>query len=433
MPPFRESKLTMLLKEALGGNSVTTVLACVSPDADDLEETIGTLEFASRCKLVKTNACRSERMRRDLKEHLESEKGLLEAQLVRERTEHAESIDRLRAELYAARCGESAAQAAEHQEMNVPWQLRHELTLKEQLCPSSPSCRNGRFEGANTEEVDGAVAAVGERRRRSLLRKDSPDLALVEELRAANERLNAEQAVLQDVVSQQQLARDQLRSANDALSDSELESHKLRAANDTLTSECSLLTIALAEQEAKERNLLVAKKRLLLEGSELMVALAKQQAAADQLCMANVRLKADRAEVQATHEDVQDLVAKLAARDEMLSVQGRELAELRAALEQRSAAPACFEDTTTPTRNLREAASASLSDLEKVCPEHAKVQVARAMQSQAMLVVVLLVMVALLLLALACTLCPSTRGLGSGWAWASCAASGGRIEIGRGM
>ena len=56
MPPYRQSKLTALLKESLGGNALTTLVAAVSPADDNYSETISTLQFAARCKLVKNTA-----------------------------------------------------------------------------------------------------------------------------------------------------------------------------------------------------------------------------------------------------------------------------------------------------------------------------------------------------------------------------------------
>ena len=50
--PYRESKLTRFLQDSLGGNSRTTMLACVSSSENDLHETIGTLQYAQRAKSV---------------------------------------------------------------------------------------------------------------------------------------------------------------------------------------------------------------------------------------------------------------------------------------------------------------------------------------------------------------------------------------------
>lgn len=53
-PPFRDSTLTWLLKESLGGNSKTVMIACISPV--DYDETLSTLRYASLVKKIKLDA-----------------------------------------------------------------------------------------------------------------------------------------------------------------------------------------------------------------------------------------------------------------------------------------------------------------------------------------------------------------------------------------
>jgi len=55
-PPFRDSKLTYILKESLCGNSKTIMMAAISPSAVDYDETLSTMKFAQSVKLVQTNA-----------------------------------------------------------------------------------------------------------------------------------------------------------------------------------------------------------------------------------------------------------------------------------------------------------------------------------------------------------------------------------------
>ncbi|OQV19332.1 Kinesin-like protein KIF21A [Hypsibius exemplaris] len=50
--PYRESKLTRLLQDSLGGNSKTVMIACVSPAADDFCETLTTLKYANRARNI---------------------------------------------------------------------------------------------------------------------------------------------------------------------------------------------------------------------------------------------------------------------------------------------------------------------------------------------------------------------------------------------
>ena len=54
--PFRQSRLTNLLKDSLGGNSKTTMIANLWPEDRHMEETIGTLLFATRMMKVTTEA-----------------------------------------------------------------------------------------------------------------------------------------------------------------------------------------------------------------------------------------------------------------------------------------------------------------------------------------------------------------------------------------
>ncbi|OEL12845.1 Kinesin-like protein KIN-5B [Dichanthelium oligosanthes] len=81
--PYRDSKLTRLLRESLGGKSKTCIIATVSPSVHSMEETLVTLDYASRAKNIRNKpeankkTCRSvmlkdlyqemERMKQDVK------------------------------------------------------------------------------------------------------------------------------------------------------------------------------------------------------------------------------------------------------------------------------------------------------------------------------------------------------------------------------
>ena len=51
--PYRDSKLTMLLQDSLGGSSKALMIACVSPSQVYLEETLSTLNYATRTMNIK--------------------------------------------------------------------------------------------------------------------------------------------------------------------------------------------------------------------------------------------------------------------------------------------------------------------------------------------------------------------------------------------
>mmetsp|Transcript_29510 Transcript_29510/g.28671 ORF Transcript_29510/g.28671 Transcript_29510/m.28671 type:complete len:357 (+) Transcript_29510:521-1591(+) len=54
--PYRDSKLTRLLEDSLGGNCKTTMMAMVSPSFDSFSESLSTLKFATRAKKIKNEA-----------------------------------------------------------------------------------------------------------------------------------------------------------------------------------------------------------------------------------------------------------------------------------------------------------------------------------------------------------------------------------------
>lgn len=51
--PYRDSKLTRLLQESLGGRAKTTIVATLAPAADCVDETMSTLDYAHRAKSIK--------------------------------------------------------------------------------------------------------------------------------------------------------------------------------------------------------------------------------------------------------------------------------------------------------------------------------------------------------------------------------------------
>ncbi|KAL4152432.1 hypothetical protein PRNP1_009362 [Phytophthora ramorum] len=60
--PYRDSKLTRLLQDSLGGNARTLMIACVSPASVNFEETLNTLKYANRAKNIKNKAIVNDRV-----------------------------------------------------------------------------------------------------------------------------------------------------------------------------------------------------------------------------------------------------------------------------------------------------------------------------------------------------------------------------------
>eukprot|EP00928_Gymnodinium_smaydae_P046454 TRINITY_DN30951_c0_g1_i1.p1 TRINITY_DN30951_c0_g1~~TRINITY_DN30951_c0_g1_i1.p1 ORF type:complete len:816 (+),score=155.49 TRINITY_DN30951_c0_g1_i1:86-2449(+) len=82
-PPFRESKLTHILKESLSGNSKTAMIVAISPSSADYEETTSALKFAQSVKQVRTHAVCNEVSEKTLESQLRKDLEDLREQLMK--------------------------------------------------------------------------------------------------------------------------------------------------------------------------------------------------------------------------------------------------------------------------------------------------------------------------------------------------------------
>ncbi|XP_034534503.1 kinesin-like protein KIF1C, partial [Notolabrus celidotus] len=91
--PYRDSVLTWLLKENLGGNSRTAMIAALSPADINYEETLSTLRYADRAKQIRCNAVINEdpnaKLIRELKTEVERLRNLLFSQGLQELLDNA--------------------------------------------------------------------------------------------------------------------------------------------------------------------------------------------------------------------------------------------------------------------------------------------------------------------------------------------------------
>ena len=82
--PYRNSLLTTLLKDSLGGNCKTVMIATISLDRSNLDETISTLRFAQRVKQVQNEMTKNEKNLYSTRiDQLEKENAMLKRKLLR--------------------------------------------------------------------------------------------------------------------------------------------------------------------------------------------------------------------------------------------------------------------------------------------------------------------------------------------------------------
>ena len=92
--PYRESKLTRLLQDSLGGRTKTSIIATISPAGINLEETLSTLDYALRAKNITNKPEVNQKL---------SKKAVL--------VKYTEEIERLRKDLMASRENVSVKEA----------------------------------------------------------------------------------------------------------------------------------------------------------------------------------------------------------------------------------------------------------------------------------------------------------------------------------
>ncbi|GAB4852240.1 Kinesin-like protein KIN-4A [Ancistrocladus abbreviatus] len=126
--PYRDSKLTRLLQDSLGGNSRTVMIACISPADINAEETLNTLKYANRARNIQNKpvvnrdpiSCEMIKMRQQV-EYLQAElcargggASSNEVQVLKERITWLEAAnDDLRQELNQHRNGCSAVDSCD--------------------------------------------------------------------------------------------------------------------------------------------------------------------------------------------------------------------------------------------------------------------------------------------------------------------------------
>uniref|UniRef100_A0AAX7V7N6 Kinesin-like protein n=1 Tax=Astatotilapia calliptera TaxID=8154 RepID=A0AAX7V7N6_ASTCA len=112
--PYRESKLTRILQDSLGGRTKTSIIATVSPSSSNLEETLSTLEYASRAKNIMNKP--------------EVNQKLTKRTLIKEYTEE---IERLKRDLAATRDKHGVYLSSENYESMVAQITAHEEQVTE--------------------------------------------------------------------------------------------------------------------------------------------------------------------------------------------------------------------------------------------------------------------------------------------------------------
>uniref|UniRef100_A0A8C5B4L0 Kinesin family member 7 n=1 Tax=Gadus morhua TaxID=8049 RepID=A0A8C5B4L0_GADMO len=161
--PYRDSKITRILKDSLGGNSKTLMIACVSPSSADFDESLNTLNYAMRARNIQNRPTVNLRGEPDRVEGLEQQiRALRRALETRQRSEtriiaHADPYRRPR-----PGDGEpTRAQSAHYRTCtDTAYRLLLELQAEGGLSPEQAQ-RVKEWLGSVEEERSGLTSASG--------------------------------------------------------------------------------------------------------------------------------------------------------------------------------------------------------------------------------------------------------------------------------
>ena len=175
--PYRDSKLTRLLQDSLGGNTKTVMIAAVSPADYNYEETLSTLRYASRAKSIKNKP----KVNEDPKDAL--------------LREYENEIRQLKAALAELQKGGNNAQSAE---------LMRQMTASFKLAESNMNISQNVDDVIN--RIDSNVAGVTE----SAQKKMSLKMKEIEELAQVNANMNSKIKEKENIIQSEKEQREKL-------------------------------------------------------------------------------------------------------------------------------------------------------------------------------------------------------------------------------
>ncbi|KAM7014681.1 kinesin-like protein kif7 [Tautogolabrus adspersus] len=194
--PYRDSKITRILKDSLGGNSKTLMIACISPSSSDFDESLNTLNYATRARNIQNRATVNCKREPDRVEGLEQQINALRRALEnRQRSEtriisHADpnrrprlgegEISRMQAQSAHYRtCTDTAYRLLRELQSEGALTAEQSLRVKEWLCSveeerSGLTTASGPDSGIENSSTEDSVAL---RRGRPSVRNQDPEAA----------------------------------------------------------------------------------------------------------------------------------------------------------------------------------------------------------------------------------------------------------------
>uniref|UniRef100_A0A673CUC8 Kinesin motor domain-containing protein n=1 Tax=Sphaeramia orbicularis TaxID=375764 RepID=A0A673CUC8_9TELE len=215
--PFRQSKLTYTLKDSLGGNCNTVLVANIYGDAAHIDETLSTLRFASRMKCVQTEPTVNEHVDQADRPHItyaplsEAQMADIHSQVHRYLDGSLKEID-VRASYFSSlslislhlfRCPPPKAEAFEDFKLKEGSEINHILKENKAILLERQSLMRQLTEEVNTvkRHIDGTMTTI--QQHKDLSRGETvpqdPDATLMMQLRVLKAQYRQKYEALRDI------------------------------------------------------------------------------------------------------------------------------------------------------------------------------------------------------------------------------------------
>lgn len=371
--PYRNSVLTKILKDSLGGNSHTALVICCSPSPYNAQETLSTLRFGARAKAIENNAVvNRELTAAQLKRMLDSAKDEIERLHSKLRlltggdkasgkggsgsSGSSSGVNTALYDSYAALNALSAGSAPEDGRLDVPPPSTRKLSSASTASTLTASGQHG----ATAEEASRVSALLEER---------ASEQARLLQLRAEVAQLQDNAASAQETIAALQEERDnyvdRLRSFHDEIQVWEAAHHEAQrraATQAALLQQCTLL---LHTQASEIRDLTAALK-------SYAAPLAEARAAVDSLnaCVFGPDVPCPRRRTLITAEETITAAAAAVEEEEEKSCNA-----VRAASEMNAFRPSTCSPVPEPqSPNPRRQLEAEMGDVSIVLPQTSRSQ-----------------------------------------------------------
>ncbi|XP_032674746.1 kinesin heavy chain isoform X1 [Odontomachus brunneus] len=227
--PYRDSKLTRILQESLGGNARTTIIICCSPASFNESETKSTLDFGKRAKTIKNVVCVNEELTaEEWKRRYEREK--------EKAAKWKAKVDKLEAELSRWRQGETVkpeeqVNLIEGPEVTTPINVSIEGKLDDSPMPATPG--GGLMAGSLSNEERQKLEEERER--------------LYQQLDDKDEEINQQSQYVEKLKEQMEEQEELIASARRDYEQLQQEMNRIQQENESAKEEVKEVLQALEE------------------------------------------------------------------------------------------------------------------------------------------------------------------------------------------